>query len=57
MNLILIACGTWAIQDGIASIFHYWGKEKWSNHAFRLARVGFGIATIIVAVRYEQIIG
>lgn len=51
MNLILAICGTWAIQDGIASVFHYWGKEGWSNHAFRLARVGFGIATIIVAVR------
>lgn len=49
-KIVLTIAGTWAIQDGIASIWHYYGKEKWSNHAFRLARLGFGIATIIVAV-------
>lgn len=50
MALILIASGTFIIQDAVASIWHYWGREGWSNHAFRLARLGFGIATIIVGV-------
>lgn len=50
-KMILIGCGTWAIQDAVASIWYYWGKEKWTNHAFRLVRLGFGIATIIVAVK------
>ena len=50
MNLILIAAGTWTIQDAIASTWFYWGREGWKNHAFRMARLGFGIATIIVGV-------
>lgn len=49
-KMILISAGTWAIQDAIASIWHYRKTETWSNHAFRLARLGFGIATIIVGV-------
>ncbi|KKN12490.1 hypothetical protein LCGC14_1016140, partial [marine sediment metagenome] len=37
-------------QDAIASIWYYWGKEKWGNHAFRIARLIIGVFIVIIGV-------
>ncbi len=51
MIYALVGIGVWFTQDAIASIWHYWGKERWSNHAFRVARLVGGVATVIMAVK------
>ena len=50
MIYTLIGIGVWVTQDSIASIWYYWGKERWSNQAFRVARLVGGVLTIIIAV-------
>ena len=42
--------GLWMIQDGLASIWHYWGKEGWSNQMWRLPRVIGGLALVIMSI-------
>ena len=49
-KLILVGCGVWIAQDSIASIWFYFGKEKWSNQAFRVARLVVGVLIILIAV-------
>ena len=48
---IVLMVGTWFIQDAIASVLYYLKTENWHyNHALRLARLGAGIALIVIAL-------
>ena len=49
-NFILVGIGVWFAQDSIASIWYYWGKETWGNHAFRIARLVMAVFLIIIGV-------
>ncbi len=44
-----LALGLWAIQDGIASILYYDGREKMINQFARIARIVVGIALVILS--------
>ncbi len=49
--LIIAMAGIWMIQDGFASIFWYRnGSENWHNHIWRVARAGWGIVLVILAI-------
>ena len=43
----VILLGGWVVQDGVASIWHYWRKENTGNQMFRVARVVIGIVLIV----------
>ncbi|KKL48712.1 hypothetical protein LCGC14_2322820, partial [marine sediment metagenome] len=44
----LVGFGVAVAQDAIASVWYYWGKEKWGNHAFRLVRLTIGVGIVII---------
>ena len=50
MNLLLVGMGVAVAQDAVASIWFYWGKEKWGNHAFRIIRLTIGVGIVIIGV-------
>ena len=47
MKVLIIVGATWVIQDAIASIGYYWGKENGWNQALRWARLGIGVMILI----------
>ena len=49
-KLLLVGLGVAVGQDAIASIWYYWGKEKWGNHAFRIIRLTIGVGIVIIGV-------
>ena len=49
-KMILVGCGVAIAQDAIASMWFYWGKEKWGNHAFRIIRLIIGVGIVIIGV-------
>lgn len=49
-KLLLVGFGVAIAQDAVASIWFYWGKEKWGNHAFRIIRLTIGVGTVIIGV-------
>ncbi len=49
-KMLLVGGGVAISQDAIASVWYYWGKEKWGNHAFRITRLIIGVGTVIIGV-------
>jgi len=49
-NFIVFGIGVYFAQDGVASIWHYYRKETWGNHAFRLSRFVQAIILIVIGV-------
>ena len=47
-KMTLVGFGVAVAQDAIASVWYYWGKEKWGNHAFRLVRLTIGVGIVII---------
>ena len=50
MKLLLVGMGVAVSQDAVASIWYYFGKEKWGNHAFRIVRLIIGVGIVIIGV-------
>ena len=51
--LVLLVGGTWILQDAIASILYYLGREdeKWYfNHAVRILRGLWGLVFIAMGI-------
>ena len=51
--LVLLVGGTWILQDAIASILYYLGREdeKWHfNHAVRIFRGLWGLVFITMGI-------
>ena len=49
-KMTLVGFGVAVAQDAVASIWFYWGKEKWGNHAFRIIRLTIGVGIVIIGV-------
>jgi len=55
MGLAVACLGVFILQDGVASIAFYNGRESWlKNHSWRVTRSLAGLALIILGVLIER---